>query len=175
VLESIERISAELAGALDGVSPEACDKLFDALGDRRRRWFFTGQGRSGLVAAMAAMRFTHLGYRCHVVGEATVPAIANGDALLVISASGETPITCSLARISKLAGADVFAVSRSSASTLVGLADTHLIIPADDSVQFGGSLFEQAALVVLDAVALSLADQDPDAHAAMARRHTNLQ
>lgn len=42
---------------------------------------------------MAAMRLMHIGLDAHAVGEATAPSIAEGDALLVISGSGETPVT----------------------------------------------------------------------------------
>jgi 6-phospho-3-hexuloisomerase len=43
------------------------------------------------------------------------------------------------------------------------------------TVQFGGTLFEQSALLLLDAVMLEVTAGDPRAHAAMRARHTNLQ
>jgi 6-phospho-3-hexuloisomerase len=63
------------------------------LANRSRRWYASGQGRSGLVAQMAAMRLMHVGFDAHVVGEATAPAIGSRDGLLVVSGSGETPVT----------------------------------------------------------------------------------
>jgi 6-phospho-3-hexuloisomerase len=54
------------------------------FGDRTRRWFCSGQGRSGLVARMAAMRLMHVGFDAHAVGEATAPSVAKGDGLVMI-------------------------------------------------------------------------------------------
>jgi hypothetical protein len=41
--------------------------------------------------------------------------------------------------------------------------------------QFGGTLFEQSALLLLDALILDLTARDPQAHSAMQARHANLQ
>ena len=41
--------------------------------------------------------------------------------------------------------------------------------------QFGGSLFEQTSLVLLDAIVLQLMQAVPDPHRVMLGRHTNLQ
>ena len=48
-------------------------------------------------------------------------------------------------------------------------------MPTAATRQFGGSLFEQSALLLLDAVILDVTARDPEAHAAMHARHTNLQ
>jgi 6-phospho-3-hexuloisomerase len=53
--------------------------------DRTRRWFCSGQGRSGLVAQMVAMRLMHVGFDVHAVGEPTAPSIREGDGLVMIS------------------------------------------------------------------------------------------
>jgi 6-phospho-3-hexuloisomerase len=66
-------------------------------------------------------------------------------------------------------------VTAASSSPLAHLADATLEVPAHTSTQFGGSLFEQTALLVLDAAALALGADDPHAHDAMHRRHANLQ
>jgi D-arabinose 5-phosphate isomerase GutQ len=41
--------------------------------------------------------------------------------------------------------------------------------------QFGGSLFEQTSLILLDAIVLELMLRIPDAHQTMRSRHTNLE
>jgi 6-phospho-3-hexuloisomerase len=48
-------------------------------------------------------------------------------------------------------------------------------VPVEQMAQFGGSLFEQSSLVLLDAIVLELARGIPDAHQRMSRRHANLQ
>ena len=55
------------------------------------RVFITGAGRSGLVGRFFVMRLVHLGKSAFVVGETTTPAINEGDLLIAISGSGNTP------------------------------------------------------------------------------------
>jgi len=168
-------VGEEIAGVLARVVPDELAAAARFLGDRGGRWFFTGQGRSGLVAQMAAMRVMHLGRPTHVVGEATAPSVRAGDHVVALSASGETPVTLHLARLAREQGADVLAVTTRPASPLGALAGTTLHVSVVASGQFGGSLFEQCALVLLDAVVLQLTGPDAEAHERMARRHTNLQ
>lgn len=165
----IDEVSRALA-AVEGYAP--LRELFD---DPDRRWFFSGQGRSGLVAQMAAMRFMHLGRRVHVIGEATAPSVRGSDGLLLISGSGRTPVSRSFARIAREEGAAVGVVTAHGSSPLAELADATTVVGAVDTVQFGGSLFEQSALLLLDALVLDLTAATPTAHADMAHRHTNLQ
>jgi 6-phospho-3-hexuloisomerase len=146
----------------------------EALADRGR-WFFTGQGRSGLSAQMAAMRFMHLGRESHVLGEATAPSVRSGDRLVVVSGSGTTPVSVGFATIAKGEGARVLLVTHTPSSPLGDLADLTLVSPVGPSDQLMGTLFEQSALILLDAVARHVAEVDPAAMAAMAHRHTNMQ
>lgn len=139
------------------------------------RVFFSGQGRSGLTAQMAAMRFMHLGYDTHFVGEPTAPAIRSGDTLVIISGSGRTPVGVGFARTAKVEGADLILVTHQASSELSQHANRSMILQAAESRQFGGSLFEQAALVILDAAVLALMGNVPDAQAVMLHNHTNLQ
>jgi 6-phospho-3-hexuloisomerase len=157
------------------VDPEDFRRLVEAFADPAQRWFFSGQGRSGLVAQMAAMRFMHLGRQVHFVGEVSAPSIRAGDALLIISGSGETPVSVGFARIARHEGAKVATLTHKPAGTLAGIADVVLHVPVEETRQFGGSLFEQASLLLLDGVILSLAGRMSDAHRLMLHRHTNLQ
>jgi 6-phospho-3-hexuloisomerase len=124
---------------------------------------------------MVAMRLMHVGFDVHMTGEVTAPAIRAGDSLLMLSASGETPVSVHLARRAADAGAQVLAVSTRDDSSLAAIADTVVAIPAHGSGQFGGSLFEQASLLLLDALMLDLTGAEPAAYEVMSRRHTNLE
>ena len=168
-------VGAEIAHLLDQIDPREFEALVEEFRDPGRRWFFSGQGRSGLVAAMVAMRFMHLGRIAHLQGEATAPSIRRGDGILLFSGSGETPITLHIAEIARREGARVVVVTHKPQSTIARHADTTLILAARRSVQFGGSLFEQAALIVLDAVVYTLAGASPSVYRRMAHAHTNLQ
>jgi 6-phospho-3-hexuloisomerase len=128
----------EVFGVLSAVSREQMSGAA-ALFTDRRRWFCSGQGRSGqgrsgLVAQMAAMRLMHVGFEAHAVGEATAPSICDGDGLVMISGSGETPVTLHLARLARRFGAHILAVTARADSTLARLADLVLEVPAGGTV-----------------------------------------
>ena len=168
-------VGQEIAGLLARIDPAAFSRIVKAFDDPARRWFFSGQGRSGLVAEMAAMRFMHIGREVHFVGEVTAPSIRKGDGLAIVSGSGETPVSVGFARIAKAEGAEVILFTHKPASTIAGIADAVLPVPVETTAQFGGSLFEQTSLILLDAVILELARGLPDAHRQMLHRHANLQ
>jgi 6-phospho-3-hexuloisomerase len=165
----------EVSAVLSAVSSDQMTAAVRLFNDRGRRWFYTGQGRSGLVAQMAAMRLMHIGFDAHAIGEATTPSIGADDGLVVISGSGETQVTIHLARLAADFGAQTLAVTTRAESTLAGLADAVIEVPTTRTAQFGGSLFEQSALLLLDAIAVELTAGDPQAHAEMQARHANLQ
>lgn len=171
----IATVRDETAATLAAISGEQITHATAMLAEPGRRWFCSGQGRSGLVAQMTAMRLMHLGFDAHAVGEATAPSTGDGDGLLALSGSGETAVTVHLARLARDAGARILAVTAEGTSTLAGLAHTVVEIPARGSSQFGGTLFEQSALLVLDALILDLTARSPHAHTTMRARHTNLQ
>lgn len=168
-------VGREIARTLEHVDARTFERVVDAFRNERRRWFFSGQGRSGLVAEMAAMRFMHLGWTAHFVGEATAPSIRDGDGLLLVSGSGETTTSVHFARVAKAEGAHIVLITREPGSALAKLADRVLIAPVARTTQFGGSLFEQTSLVLLDAIVFELMQQDPDAPRTMLSRHTNLE
>lgn len=153
---------------------EDLQALVEVFEDKTRRWFFEGQGRSGLVAAMVAMRFMHLDRQAHLVGEATAPAIRSGDGLVLVSGSGATPTSVRHAEVARREGATVVTVTYSPDSAAAKLADLVVALPAKPSVQLGGSLFEQATLLVFDGVIATLAGMVDDAAARLRARHSNL-
>jgi 6-phospho-3-hexuloisomerase len=166
--DEVHRLSEQL-------SSDEVAALVQVWEEGDRCWFFTGQGRSGLVAAMVAMRFMHLGRVSHVLGEATAPAVMSGDGLLVISGSGHTPISVSRAARAHELGVLVVAITHARSAPLIEVADLVLTLPTDGSVQLGGSLFEQAALMVLDGVIHALAGRLEDPRTGLRLRHANLE
>ncbi len=121
-------VGDEISGVLSAVSRDQMAEAARLL-DRQPRWFFCGQGRSGLVAAMAAMRLMHAGFTAHVVGEATAPAVVPGDGLVAISATGETATTLHVARLARDLGAQVLAVTSRADSTLASLGQARIDLP----------------------------------------------
>lgn len=166
----------ELDVVFTGVAPVAYSDFADAFSlAQAGRIFFSGQGRSGLAAQMAAMRFMHLGMQAHFVSEVTAPSIRSGDTLVLISGSGRTPVSIGFARIARDEGARVLLVTHQESSPLHELADTALVLPVAGSRQFGGTLFEQSAIILLDSIVHGLMRDLPDAVATMSYNHTNLQ
>ncbi|WP_205529152.1 6-phospho-3-hexuloisomerase [Microbacterium halotolerans] len=147
------------------------------------RIFVLGAGRSGLALRMTAMRLMHLGMTVHVAGETTAPAIAEGDLLLTASGSGTTAGVVRAATTAKSVGADVVAMSTASESPLAEIADHLLLIPAaakldrsnEASAQYAGSLFEQAVVLVGDALFHALWQRDGSSADDLWPRHANLE
>jgi 6-phospho-3-hexuloisomerase len=137
--------------------------------------FVAGAGRSGLMGRCFATRLAHLGLTSHAVGDTTTPPVAKGDLLIAISASGETDTISLLARRAAQLGARVAAVTCKRHSQLAGHADLLVIMPAGDSGQYGGSLVEQCALLLLDAIALDLQHRLGQTAQQMDARHANLE
>lgn len=176
----VNMICTEIAEAVTSTAPEGLEIFIAAL-DRANRVFVFGEGRSGLVLRMGAMRLVHLGRTVHVVGDPTTPAITARDALIVGSGSGETAVTVLIAEGASKVGATVLTITASPESRLARLADAIvlLVTPAKgeagggQSIQPGGTLFEQSMLVLLDTLFLTLAGDDADAR--IAQRHANLE
>ncbi|MDA8047145.1 MAG: SIS domain-containing protein [Actinomycetota bacterium] len=166
---------AELDGVFERFDATQIDGLGDFLSRIGGRLFFTGQGRSGLAARMAAMRFVHLGRPAHVVGEATTPSIGAGDALVVVSGRGRTPVSVAFARTADQQGASVVLITHEAGGPIHDIADLVVKIDVAASRQFGGTLFEQAALIVLDSAVFDLASAVEGAYTTMARNHANLE
>src|SRR5215213_6558389 len=145
-------ILAEQVEAIARVDERVVGELLQAISSANRI-FMLGEGRSGLVGRMFAMRLMHLGHQAFVVGETTTPSIAEGDLLIAISGSGETGAVVMLAEGAKKAGAQIAAATANSGSRLAGLADRVVLLPTEhkleesSSRQYGGSLFEQTTLL----------------------------
>jgi 6-phospho-3-hexuloisomerase len=124
---------------------------------------------------MAAMRLMHIGLEAHAVGESTAPSIGRDDGLIMISGSGETSVTVHHSKLALDSGAHILAVTTRADSTLAHLAHTVVEVPTTGTNQFGGTLFEQSALLLLDSLILDLTADNPRAYLEMQARHTNLQ
>ena len=148
-----------------------------------RRVFTMGAGRSGLALKMVAMRLMHLGLAVHVAGEVTAPAIAAGDLLLVASGSGTTSGAVHAAEVARKVGAEVIALTAAPASKLGELATGIVVIPAatkrgnDGTVsrQYAGALFEQAVLLLMDALFQEMWREGGEAADELWQRHANLE
>ncbi|OXM64384.1 MULTISPECIES: SIS domain-containing protein [Amycolatopsis] len=172
VLNRARAVLAEVHDAVTAVDPAAAAALGAAI-TTARTVFFDARGRSGLVAKALAMRWMHLGLRVHVAGETTAPAITADDLLVCLSASGRTTGPLANAGVARARGARVAVLTAAPDSPLAAEADLVVVVPTGGG-QHGGSLFEQACLLLGDALcgAFQHAHAIPDA--ALSERHANL-
>jgi len=183
IKRSVGQILDEMAAAVDAVSPEGLERLVAAV-LKAARVYVVGGGRSGLMARAFAMRLMHLDLAAYVVGETTTPAIRGGDLLVACSASGRTQVTVLMSKVAQEAGAHVFAMTATPDSPMALLADETIVLPApskrsadtdDRSAQYGGSLFEQVLLVLLDAVSAEIGRRLGTPPQQLDSRHANLE
>jgi len=149
-----------LAAVLAEVSPSELD-AFERMLLGARRIFVTGLGRTGLMARGFAMRLMHLGRRVYHVGDVITPAIRRGDVLVICSRTGRSPVLRYYVDIAKKADARVAVVTGVRASPVARRADAVVLLASEKAARRGGprapvlplgSLYEQALLLVTDAV-----------------------
>lgn len=128
--------------------------------------FVIGVGREGLAARGFAMRLAHLGLTVHWAWDDTTPAISPDDVLLMVNGPGTIGHLDYVFDRVKEVGATTIVVSAIADARTPAMADVALIVPATvyrgegdlvPSIQPMGSLFEQATLLVFDALVLQLA------------------
>jgi len=182
---SLRRVQQELDTLLARVvvaDPDALAAFADLVASSPRV-FVAGAGRSGLALRMTAMRLMHLGLRVHVVGEVTAPAIETGDLLLTASGSGTTEGIVRAAQLATSVGARVAAITTAPKSPLGELSTALIVVPAAGkldrsgaaSAQYAGSLFEQAVVIVGDAVFDALWQRSGATADELWPRHANLE
>lgn len=180
--QAIELILSEDRKVLEKISYPAIAQLSEAILNAERI-FVVGEGRSGLVIRMVAMRLMHLGLQVYVVGETTTPSIQASDLLIACSGSGSTGAVSAIAQKSKETGALVIAITTQPESPLA--ATTNLVIniaaaakqdhSARQSQQFAGSLFEQSTLLLFDALFHVLSHNLNKSSETLWALHTNLE
>ena len=115
------------------------------------RIFFHAVGRPELPMKNFAMYLKHFGYRVHVVGDVTCPAIKPGDVFFVVSGTGETKTSLGMVKKCKEIGEiKVLLMTAAEKSSIGELADQVLRVNCPlpgvpstvSSVQPIGSLFD---------------------------------
>ncbi len=174
-------ILAEISRCMERIDRREVRALSNAIA-AAGRIFLAGAGRSGLVARMFAVRLTHLGRQVHVLGESTAPACCGRDLLIVVSGSGRTGGLLHLPERAHRVGTRVALITADPDSPLAEGSDLKVIVPARTgkgsrpaSIQFAGSLFEQCALICLEALVLDLMRKLRQSEDSMVARHQNLE
>jgi 6-phospho-3-hexuloisomerase len=159
---------------------------FDELAERiknAKRLFIAGEGRSGLVGKMIAMRLMHGGYEVYVTGETITPSITDGDLLMVLSGSGKTGNLVAMAETAGKTGAQIVSFTTDSTSPAAEKSDQVITIPAatkyrraeePKTIQPLGNQFDQSLHLLLDAFIIYLEGSNGE-HSDWKNRHANLE
>ncbi|MCG2862840.1 MAG: 6-phospho-3-hexuloisomerase [Vulcanisaeta sp.] len=152
-----------------------------------------GAGRSGLVGRAFAMRLMHLGFRSYVLGETITPSVGENDVVVAISGSGTTTMVVAAAEAAKKMKAKVVAITSYRDSPLASYADIVVQVPGRTKVAkmddyfarqiLGlheplaplGTLFEDTAMVMLDAVIAELMYRLGKTEEDVKSRHANIE
>jgi 6-phospho-3-hexuloisomerase len=179
-------VCRELVSILAGISMDEAGSFCRMLGEARVIATH-GLGREGLVMRAFTMRLFHLGLQATPIGDVTLPAVGEGDLLVVSAGPGAFQTIAALMRIARAAGAKIVLLTAEANAPLRALADLTVVLPARTMAQDAhsmptiaaalplGSAFEIALLLFSEHVVVQLSSQLAVDEAAMRRRHTNLE
>ena len=184
VIRLAKTITDENLKLLSKVKGEQVLRFVQVL-DEAKRIFCGAQGRSANILRCFCMRLMHLGYESYFVGETVTPRIGKGDLAVFLSGSGDTLWTVETAKTARNQGAGSWGIIGVEDSPLGKTLDGFVLLPGGTkrsrgsgkplSIQPAGSLFEQAAFLVLEAIVLELYERQGSDLDALLGRHTNLE
>ena len=138
--------------------------------------FVYGVGRSGLVARGFAMRLVQLGLEVYFIGETITPIVEKGDAVLVVSNTGDTMSAVQTANIARRVGAKVVSVTGNRTSKLAHASNVVIVVREDHDAERTrlaplGTLFEDASWILLDGLVAEAMEALGETEASMRARH----
>lgn len=143
---------------------------------KSKRVFVYGVGRSGLVSRAFAMRLVQLGLDCFFIGETITPIVRSGDLVFLVSNTGSTMSAVQTANIARRVGASVVVLVGNRHSKLAQASNVVLCIDRKRGERKSkyaplGTLFEDAALILLDGVVAQVMEKLGETEASMRGRH----
>lgn len=160
----ITEIINELTFVKDSIREDDCTKLIDAI-QQSQRVFCYGLGRAGFSMKAFTMRLMHMGKEVYFLTETITPNFGPGDLFIVSSASGETAQLVALAKKARQLGGAVAVLTTNRHATITEFVDVIVQINAPSknqkdsvfrSAQPMASLYEQALLVIADALVMKM-------------------
>jgi 6-phospho-3-hexuloisomerase len=179
----IQTVTKETQTVLTVVSEDAVRHFVQGI-DRAKKIFCAAHGRSGYVLRCFCMRLMHLGYGAFFAGETITPGITKEDILVVCSGSGQTMWTYQWVRLASQHGAPTYGVVGVEDSPIARALDYTVLVPGGSkrdqpkglgSRQPPGSLFEQGAFVLLEAILLGLYQRQGSDPGPLLNQHANLE
>ncbi len=181
--KSERKIIQEIETTLGNISEKQVAQLVQSI-QKADKVFFVGVGRVLLSLEGIAKRLAHLGIQTVVVGQITEPAITEKDLLIVGSGSGESAFPLIIAEKAKSFHAKVAHIGSNPESSMRKYSDVFVRIPVQTKLNLPGevpsiqpmtSLFEQSLLLLGDAIALSLIEENNIDMMGLWKYHANLE
>lgn len=176
----VETLSKEVTNVLNHVDGNSLDHVSNMI-LKTKNIFIQGNGRSGLVGKMIAMRLMHSGYSVHVVGETTTPNFTEEDLLIVLSGSGTgSTLDKMISKVRDIGGKTAL-VTATDDENITNKFDASIFINAStkhnniDTIQPLGNQFDQAMHLILDALVVSLNIKTKQSNDELKTRHFNLE
>ena len=141
-------------------------------------------GRAGFSMKAFTMRLMHMGKEVYFLTETITPNFGPGDLFIVSSASGETAQLVALAKKARQLGGAVAVLTTNRHATITEFVDVIVQINAPSknqkdsvfrSAQPMASLYEQALLVIADALVMKMAAESGAPESELFKRHANLE
>lgn len=179
----MSKIINELDVVKDSLQEEDCAKLIAAI-QNSKKVFCYGLGRAGFSMKAFTMRLMHMGKEVYFLTEAITPNFGPGDLFIVSSASGETAQLVALAKKARQLGGKVAVLTTNRHSTITEYCDVTVQINAPSknqqqssfsSSQPMASLYEQALLIISDALVMKMASESGSPEEDLFKRHATLE
>lgn len=157
-------IEAEALRQLEASLDENFDRAVDLLLEARGRVIVSGMGKSGHIARKIAATFASTGTPAHFVHPAEAShgdlgMMAQGDVVLVLSNSGETPELADLVAYTRRFAIPLIGVASNADSTLLKQSDVALVLPRAEEACGTGIVPTSSTTMTLalgDALAVAL-------------------
>lgn len=150
----------------DGIN-DSLSSFIKALSECKGKRFFTGVGKSYLVASKIASSFCSLGYASISVDplrllHGELGAVSEGDILIAISNSGETDILLDAVRAVKKRNIAVISIVGNGSSSLAMMSKYSIAVPTSEAGPFGlvPSTSTTVMMAMGDALLCGLAEMD---------------
>lgn len=173
--DSSKYLLKEIEKILGSDHKENVGEVIDLIG-KSDNIFVYGVGRSGLVAKAFAIRLVQLGVSVYFVGDIATPIVDDKSLVLIISATGETMSAIQTANICRRVGAKVVVITGKASSKLAHAANVIFPLATETTDESGklaplGTLFEDAAMILLDGVIAELMEKMGQDDKKMRSRH----
>ncbi len=173
--ESLNYILKGVQEALERLDPAIIDQTVNTILGAHRIFIY-GVGRSGLVGQAFAVRLVQMGFDVHFIGDMTTPIVHEGDAVIIVSNTGETMSAVQTANIVRRVGAQVISITANPNSKLAHASNILIeIAPRKDDLRKKhaplGTIFEGAALALFDSLVPQMMEKLGQNEGELRKRH----